>query len=299
MTAYQQIRSNKLRSVILIAAFVVVIMLIGFAFSYAYDAGPGAFGLAIVISTIMALVSYYTGDKLALLTAGAHGPLQKDDNPYIYRMVENLCITAGMPMPKIYIIQDSVPNAFATGRDPKHASIAFTTGIIELLENEELEGVTAHELSHIQNYDIRLMTIVIICVGIVSLLANWFFRFSLFGRSSSDSRNAGAVGLVFMVLGIVLIILSPIISKLIQLAVSRKREFLADASGALLTRYPEGLARALQKIDQVAAPMRNANSATAHLYISDPFGKTKHTWRNLFSTHPPINERIHALRSIA
>lgn len=298
MTAYQQIRSNKLHSVLLLLFFICIIVLIGGAFTYLYDAGPGAFVLAILLSTVMSLFSYYAGDKVALLSAGAKGPITQEDNPYVYRLVENLAITAGLPMPKVYIIDDAVPNAFATGRDPQHASVAVTTGIINLLENEELEGVIAHELSHIKNYDIRLMTIVIICVGIVSLLANWFLRLSFFGGDNRNSRTGGNIGLVLAIIGIVLIIFSPVISKIIQLAVSRKREFLADSSGVLLTRYPEGLARALEKIDSHAAPMARANAATAHLFISNPFGKERR-WRNLFSTHPPTEERIKALRSMA
>ncbi len=297
MTAYQHIRSNKRRSVLLIIGFMIIILFIGAAFAYLSDAGPGALVLAVGIATGMSLFSYYGGDKVALLTSGARGPIAKEDNPQLYRIIENLTITAGMPMPKVYIIEDSVPNAFATGRDPEHASVAFTTGLLQVLENEELEGVAAHELSHIQNYDIRVMTIVIICVGIVSLLANWFLRFSFFGNNNRSSR-AGNVGLILAIIGIVLIIFSPIISKLIQFAVSRKREYLADASGVLLTRYPEGLARALEKINMYAAPMKRANSATAHLFISNPFGKQR-KWRNLFSTHPPAAERIAALRSIA
>ncbi|MBI2415303.1 MAG: M48 family metallopeptidase [Candidatus Kerfeldbacteria bacterium] len=300
MTAYQQIASNKRRSVLLVVLFIGMILLIGWVLSYASETGPAALVFAVIIATMMSLVSYYAGDKIALFSAGAHGPIQTADQPYVYRLVENLCITAGMPLPKIYIIDDPVPNAFATGRDPQHASIAVTTGIIKLLENEELEGVIAHELSHVKNYDIRLMTIVIICVGIVSLLANFFFRFSFIGGGQRrDSRSGGNAGLVLLLVGLVLMIVSPLISKIIQLAVSRKREFLADASGALLTRYPEGLARALEKIDQHSAPLQRINSATAHLYIANPFGSTKRSWRNLFSTHPPIIERVQALRSMA
>ncbi len=297
MTAYQQIRSNKLHSVLLILFFFCIIALIGVAFTYLYDAGPGAIALAIVFSTVMSLVGYYGGDKVALLSAGAQGPITQEDNPYVYRLVENLAITAGLPMPKVYIIEDTVPNAFATGRDPKHASVAVTTGIINLLENEELEGVIAHELSHVKNYDIRFMTIVIVCVGIISLLANWFLRLSFFGGDNRNSRTSGNIGFVLAIIGIVLIIFSPVISKIIQLAVSRKREYLADSSGVLLTRYPEGLARALEKIDAHAAPMARANAATAHLFISNPFGKQRR-WRNLFSTHPPTEDRIKALRSM-
>jgi heat shock protein HtpX len=196
------------------------------------------------------------------------------------------------------VINDYSLNAFATGRDPEHASVAVTTGIVSLLENEELEGVIAHELSHVKNYDIRFMTIVIVCVGIVSLLANWFLRLSFFGGENRSSRSSGNIGLILAIIGVVLIIFSPIISKIIQLAVSRKREYLADSSGVLLTRYPEGLARALEKIDAHTAPMARANAATAHLFITNPFGKQRR-WRNLFSTHPPIEERIKALRSMA
>ena len=251
--------------------------------------------LAVIISLVMALISYYAGDKVALLTNGAHGPIKLEDNPYLYRMVENLAITAGLPMPKVYLIADTSPNAFATGRDPEHASVAVTTGILEALKNEELEGVLAHELSHIKNYDIRLMTVVIICVGIVNLLAQIFLRV---GGFSGHGRNRNQVGFAFALVGLILLIFSPIIAKLIQLAVSRKREFLADASGALLTRYPEGLARALEKIDSAGQPLQRANSATAHLFFANPFGSHRR-WLNAFSTHPPVAERVAALRSIA
>ncbi|MFA5995122.1 MAG: M48 family metallopeptidase [Patescibacteria group bacterium] len=296
MNIYQQIESNKRRSVLLVILFIVFIIALGYTFAYINDS-PGLLLLAIPISIIMSLTSYYSGDKIALWSSGAQGPIKKEANPYVYRLVENLCITAGLPMPKIYLINDSAPNAFATGRDPQHASIAMTTGIIQLLENEELEGVIAHELSHIKNYDIRLMMIVIICVGIVSLLANWFLRFSFFGRGGRRDKNGA--GLIFMLIGVILMILSPLIAKLIQLAVSRKREFLADASAVLLTRYPAGLAKALEKISAAAQPLQRTNPATAHLFIASPFGATKHSWRNLFSTHPPISERVKALRSIA
>jgi len=241
----------------------------------------------------MALGSYYAGDKMALSVSGAKGPIKKEDNPHVYRMVENLAITAGLPMPRVYIIADSAPNAFATGRDPQHASIVVTTGIVERLENEELEGVIAHELSHVKNFDIRLMTAVVVLVGIISIIAQWFFRFRLFGSNDREGRGAGPIIALF---GMIMIIVSPIIAQLIQLAISRKREFLADASGALLTRYPEGLARALEKISAYTAPMKSANSGTAHLFISNPFGR-KNIF-NLFSTHPPIEERVKALRTM-
>lgn len=297
MTTYQQIQSNKRRSSLLIALFIGFIIALIWLLSYLYDAGVVGIAFSIILSVVMALVSYFGGDKIALFTSGAHGPIKKEDNPYLYRLVENIAITAGLPMPKVYLIDDATPNAFATGRDPQHAAVAFTTGIISMLENEELEGVIAHELSHIKNYDTRLMTVVIVCVGIVSILANVFLRFGGFGGRSRDSRNPA--GLIFALAGIVLLLVSPLISKLIQLAVSRKREFLADASSALLTRYPEGLARALEKIGQSSTPLQRANSATAHLYIANPFGGQHRTFRNLFSTHPPIADRTKALRAMA
>jgi heat shock protein HtpX len=241
----------------------------------------------------MALFGYYQGDKVALSTTGAH-EIQKQDNPYVYRMVENLCITAGTACPRVYIINDPAMNAFATGRDPQHASIALTTGIIEKLTNEELEGVIAHELSHIKNYDIRLMTLVIVLVGTISIVANMFFRG--FGRRSSDDNKSG--GGILAIIGLVLIILSPIIANLIKLAVSRRREYLADASGALLTRYPEGLAKALEKIATENQPLQRASDATAHLFIASPFAEKKHSLKNLFSTHPPIADRIAKLRNM-
>ncbi|EKD76739.1 MAG: hypothetical protein ACD_43C00008G0003 [uncultured bacterium] len=296
MTAYNQISANKFRSGLLVALFFGFVLGLCVVVSYVYDGGIGGVIFATIIATVMALVGYYSGPRLALLTSGAHGPISVADNAYVYRLVENLAITAGLPMPKVYIINDPTPNAFATGRNPQTASIAFTTGIIELLENEELEGVAAHELSHIKNYDTRLMTVVIICVGLVSLLAQLFLRFGGFGGSRRSKNNTG---LVIAIIGLILLIFSPLISKLIQLAVSRKREFLADASGMLLTRYPEGLARALEKIDQHAAPLIRANQATAHLYIANPFGHSGRKFRNWFSTHPPIPDRVQALRSMA
>lgn len=299
-TLYTQISSNKRKTVILIAIFIIFIILIGWIFSQTTELGYGGLVLAALIAAIMSLVGYFSGDKVALWTAGAK-PIIKEQNPYVYRLVENLCITAGLPLPKVYIINDPAINAFATGRDPKHASMAITTGAIEKLANEELEGVIAHELSHIKNYDIRLMTIVIICVGIVALLSNWFFRISFLGGGRrSSSRSGGQAQMIIMIIGVLLLIFAPIIAQLIKFAVSRKREFLADSSGALLTRYPDGLANALEKIKQYnIEPMQKANNASAHLYISNPFGnKAKKGLAKLFSTHPPIEERIAALRGI-
>ncbi len=298
MTVYNQISANKWKSSLLVGLFFSFVIALGLVLSYSYDVGPGGVILSVIISVGMALFSYYAGDKVALLTSGAKGPIKLEDNAYLYRLVENVAITAGLPMPKVYLIQDAAPNAFATGRDPQHASVAFTTGILQLLKNEELEGVVAHELSHIKNYDTRLMTVVIICVGIVSLMAQIFLRVGSFGGHGRSRNNQ--LGLGFAVIGFVLLIFSPLISKLIQLAISRKREFLADASGALLTRYPEGLARALEKMDGVAAPLTRANAATAHLFIANPFGNHgRRRWSHWFSTHPPVADRVLALRSIA
>ena len=289
---YSQIDANKRKSVILIMVFITIILVLGWFMAEGLRYGYEMLVFVAVFAVLMSLGGYYAGDKVALSSSGAKGPIKKSDNQYVYRMVENLCIASGVQMPKIYIINDSAPNAFACGRDPEHASIALTTGIIERLENEELEGVIAHELSHIKNFDIRLMTIVVVLVGIISILVNWFYRISFFGRNRDD--RAGGV---LAIIGIIAIILSPIIAELIKLAISRKREFLADASGALLTRYPEGLASALLKISAYSAPMKSANSGTAHLFIANPFGKKNIS--KLFSTHPPIEERVKALRGMA
>jgi heat shock protein HtpX len=297
---YKQIDSNKRKSILLIFIFVIFIVLLGWIFSEVSGSGYGPLIAAAIISLLMALFSYYSGDKVALFTAGAKGPISEQENTYVYHLVENLCITAGLPIPKIYLIPDPAPNAFATGRDPAHASIALTTGIVEQLENEELEGVIAHELSHIKNYDIRLMMVVIVLVGVVALLSDWLLRFRFFGGKRNDREGGGQIGLILLLAGIVLAILSPLIAQMIKLAVSRKREFLADADGALLTRYPEGLAKALEKISAYDQPMLRANDATAHLYISNPFGaKNKNFFHNLFSTHPPAEERIKILREMA
>jgi len=297
---YSQIDSNKRKSVLLIAIFIVFIIFIGWIFAQYTEIGYFALPFAAGISIIMALSSYYGGDKVALLTSGAK-EITKEQSPYVYRMVENLSIASGMPVPRVHIIQDENINAFATGRDPKHASIAVTTGAIEKLENEELEGVLAHELSHIKNYDIRVMTIVIVLVGLVAILADIFLRMTFWGGvgHSRGSKKEGTQG-ILMVIGLIFLIISPIIAKIIQLAVSRKREFLADASGSLMTRYPQGLANALEKIkNQNIRPMKKASNATAHLFLSSPFGSTKKFMAGMFSTHPPIDERISALRKMA
>lgn len=281
----------------------VFVLFIGWFVGVYYEAGYTGIAFAAMFSIPTALASYFSSDKVALAVNGAK-PIDKDRSPEekeLYRLVENIAITAGMPVPKIHIIDDSAMNAFATGRDPEHASIAFTTGILSKLEKSELEGVAAHELSHIQNYDTRLSTIVVILVGMIALLTDFFFRFGFFfgGGRKSDS-NSGPLGGVLAIAGLVLIIFAPIIAKLISLAVSRKREFLADASGALLTRYPEGLARALVKISQDSNVLKRANNATMHLYFESPFSgkKKKNTMQKLFSTHPPTEERVEALTNM-
>ncbi len=293
---YDQIASNKRKSALLLCLFFLIIVGIGYWASYYFQNGETFLVVSVIIATVMSLASYFKGDAVALGIAKAQ-QIEEKDNPYLYHIVENLCITMGMQMPKVYLIPDPALNAFATGRDPQHASIAFTTGIVEALENEELEGVAAHELSHIKNYDIRLMTVVIICVGIIALVADYTTR-SMFwgGMRRRDDREEGGLGGILALVGLILIIIAPLISQLIQLAISRKREFLADASGALITRYPEGLARALEKI-AAGPPLRNVNRATAHLYIANPFkSDTMKSVANLFSTHPPIEERIRRLR---
>jgi len=293
---YNQIDSNKRRTWALIVIFIAIVLGLGWFIGYYFNYGPGALAMAGFISFFMTVFSYFGGDKVALWSSNAQA-VEKSDNPYLYNMVENLCITAGMPAPKIYIIPEEAINAFATGRDPKHASIAVTAGAISRLENEELEGVIAHELSHVKNYDIRLMTIVIVLVGMISILADFFFRGSLFGLGRKNDRNEG--GGILMIVGVVLIILSPIVAQLIQLAVSRRREYLADASGALLTRYPEGLARALEKISNDQAILPNVSTATAPLYISNPLKGAGKWLGGAFSTHPPVEDRIKKLRAMA
>ena len=294
---YSQITSNKRRSALLMIIFVILIIALGLVFDLAFYGEGSYVGLAfaLIISTVSATVSYFKGDKIALWTNGAK-PLAKEASPYLYRLVENLCITGGTPVPKIYIIEDPAINAFATGRKPELASIAVTRGALDQLQNEELEGVLAHELSHIKNYDIRFMTLVAVMVGAIAIMSNIFLRGHRF-MGGSGRKNSGNLFLVFMIIGIVLAILSPLIAEMIKLAISRRREYLADASGSLLTRFPEGLARALEKIRDHNQPMARANQATAHLFIASPFSGKKLS--SFFSTHPPVEDRIKKLRGMA
>jgi len=297
MTLYSQISANKRRTALYLGLFLVTVVALGWLFSYVYNS-PIILYIAVVFSLFQALVSYYSGDSIALAVSGAQ-PIVKKDNPELWRLVENLTITAGLPMPRVFIIDDPAPNAFATGRDPKHASIAVTTGLLNVLNKTEIEGVVAHELSHIGNFDIRLMTVVVVLVGVISLLSSIFLRSQFFGFGRrSDREEGGQLGLIIFAISIVGAILAPIAATLIQLAISRKREFLADSSGALLTRYPEGLANALEKISGYKQPMFRANSATAHLYISNPLGPKESYLSKLFSTHPPIEERVRILKQM-
>lgn len=274
--------------------FFVVIIALGYFISYYYNS-PAILYVAVIFSLFMNIASYWWSDKIVLSMSGAK-EAKHDEYEDLYHIVENLSITAGLPMPKVYIINDSSPNAFATGRNKDHAVVAVTTGLLQILNKTELEGVIAHELSHIGNKDILLSTVIVVLVGFVSILANMFMRGNF--RGSRDNDKGGNI---LAIVGIIFVILSPIFAKLIQLAISRKREFLADADGILLTRYPEGLASALLKISQVGIPMQHANNATAHLFIANPFGLPAQTGgagkkvAGLFSTHPPVEERIKSL----
>ena len=300
-TIYNQVDSNVRKSWLLISIFIIAIILIGYVFSYALN-NPGILYFAVGFSVISSFISYWYSDKIVLAMSAAT-EVKHEDNPELYHIVENLCITAGLPVPKIYIINDTAPNAFATGRDPEHAVIAVTTGLLQKLEKIELEGVIAHELSHVGNRDILIATLVTVMVGVIVLLADGFRRWTFFGRRGrSNDREGGQLQLIIFVVAIVLSILAPLFASLMQLAISRKREFLADADGALLTRYPEGLARALEKISQDREPLEVANRATAHLYIASPFKENEkgkiNFFTKLFMTHPPIEERVAALRGL-
>ncbi|MFC1632635.1 M48 family metallopeptidase [Patescibacteria group bacterium] len=299
-TTYTHIGKNKWKSFFLIGFFVVLIIAIGALFGWIYPEWQiVAPTLAVLFVVPSALVSYFSSDKIALALNGAK-PLAEEDSlqaKKIHNMVENLSITAGLPKPKVYIIDDPSPNAFATGRNPEHGSIALTTGLIEKLEKAELEGVIAHELSHVGNYDILFGTIVVVLVGLIAYMSHFILRANFLGRRSSNS-NHGNAGAILVIIGLVLAILAPLIAQLIKFAVSRKREYMADASGALLTRYPEGLAGALEKISAYPEPMRRTNSATMHLYLAGAKGKKGEKTFRLFSTHPPIEERIKRLREM-
>ncbi|HVE80682.1 MAG TPA: M48 family metalloprotease [Candidatus Dormibacteraeota bacterium] len=291
---YSQIAANKRKTFLLMAVFVAFVSTIGYIFAQGYS-NPGIFYFVGIGALVYSIVTYFMSAKIALGMSGAH-PIAKKDAPQLYRMVENLSITAGLPMPKVYLIDDPAPNAFATGRNPNNAVVAVTTGLIERLEDEEVEGVLAHEMAHIGNYDIRLMSVTAALVSIISLLSDFFFHANFFGGEEDSSPNP-----IFFIVGIVMALLAPLIATVIQLAVSRRREYLADATAALLTRYPEGLASALEKISAAHEPVHHASTATAHLYIASPFGPGKGVTggiARLFSTHPPAEDRIAKLRAM-
>lgn len=296
---YSEISKNKWNSAFLIFFFSLFIILLGYIFSMAMGY-PAIFGMvfAFIVSIIMILISYYTGDQ-AILSMSHAKPVSRKDDPFLVNTVEGLAIAAGIPEPKIYMIEEPSINAFATGRDPQHASITVTSGCRQRLKREELEGVIAHEMSHIKNYDIRHMMLVAVLVGVVMIFSDFMLRSFLWGRGGDREGKGGSLQLVFILLAIVLAILAPIIAQLIKLAISRKREYLADASGAQLTRYPQGLANALKKIrDDHDKVVDTANKGTAHLYIENPLRNAKGFVNDMFSTHPPIDDRIKKLEAM-
>jgi heat shock protein HtpX len=294
-TLYNQADRNIRLTWIYITGFLLFIIGVGYVFAGAMG-NSGILYAAVIFSVAMSFGSYWWSDKIVLAMSKAK-EINHDNNRELYHLVENLCITAGLPVPKIFVIEDSAPNAFATGRDPQHAVVCVTTGILSKLEKTELEGVLAHELSHVGNRDILLSTVVVVLVGFVALMADWFRHWAFWGGKSRDNNSEGGqLRLILMVAAVILSVLAPIAALLMQLAISRKREFLADADGALLTRYPEGLARALEKISTDQEPLEAANRATAHLFIVNPFKGSKVS--KLFSTHPPIEDRVKALRGM-
>ena len=292
---YEQRASNIRRTWALVAGFLAMAIAVGYAFSWYYQDSSILY-FAVIAAIATNFYAFWASDKLVLSLNHAR-PATREEFFDFYTVTENLAITAGLPMPKLYVIDDQAPNAFATGRDEKHAVVCATTGLLALMTRSELEGVIGHELSHVKNRDILLMTVAVVLAGFVAILANLFLRLSFWGAGRRDDRNDNALLMILAVIGIILV---PLAAKLIELAVSRRREYLADASSALLTRYPDGLASALRKIGGYAAPMRSANLATAHLFIGDPFGAkegggTSGWVERLFSTHPPIEDRVKAL----
>lgn len=291
---YKTQESNITKTWALMLGFLIFVVFVGWFLSYYYSS-PEILYFFVALSLIMNFTSYWFSDKIVLKISGAK-PVTREEYFDLYTIVENLSITTGISMPRIYVINEEAPNAFATGRNEKHSAIAVTIGLLRILNKAELEGVIAHELAHIQNRDILLQSVVVVLVGLVTLVSDFFIRSAFFGHRDNDNKAGG----IMMIVGIVLMILSPIIATIIQLAISRKREFLADSTGALMTRYPEGLASALQKISASDVPMRKANHATAHLYISDPFDDVEEKKKTsflhkLFMTHPPVEERVEAL----
>ncbi|MBU0687823.1 MAG: zinc metalloprotease HtpX [Candidatus Margulisbacteria bacterium] len=301
---YDQIASNKRKTWIFLILFVLFIVLVGYVFGMAMsDDALGPMGVFGVIAIFFGIMGYFFSGNMVMAVSRAK-QIKKEDNPELFRVVENMSIAAGIPQPKVYIIDDSAPNAFAAGRDPKHAMVAVTTGLLDKLERTELEGVIAHEISHIRNYDVKLMSLVAILAGTVALLSDIFLRWTFWGggRRRSKSDGGGQLQLIMFVVAIALALLAPLIAVIIKMEISRKREYLADASGAMLTRYPEGLARALEKISLDKEPLEAANKATAHMYIINPLkefkGSPRGWFSGMFQTHPPVEERIAALRAM-
>jgi heat shock protein HtpX len=300
---YEQIAANKRRTVLIIAAFVLLVVAVVEAINYL--TGGGIIGLVIagVIALVGSVGAYYNSDKVALAMSRAH-PADPREYARYHNIVEGLCIASGLPKPRLYIVDDPAPNAFATGRNPQHAAVAVTTGLLEKMNRVELEGVLAHELSHIRNYDILVSTITVTLVGVVALLSDFFLRFMFWGgrRDRNDSNDSGPLGAILAILGIVLLVLAPLVARLMQLALSRRRESLADASGVTMTRYPPGLISALKKLQEDSSVVHTASKATAHLWIEEPLetepSKPGARINRLFSTHPPLEERIKALESM-
>ena len=306
---YEVQSANKIKSAVIVVLFLAFTFLATYILATAFGiysgyrpGGLGFFGIALIVSGISTFISYYYSDKIVLGISGARPATSQEDKLFT-QVIENLCIGAGIPKPKLYVINDTAPNAFATGRDPKHAVICATTGLLSKLNRTELEGVLGHELTHVRNYDTRLLSLVSVMVGLVALLGDWFLRSMWWGgRSRDNDREGNGFESIILVLGIIFAILSPIIAQLIQLAISRRREFIADAGSVEITRQPQGLISALEKISKDEEPLEAANKATAHLYIVNPFknGTNKAVARlsNLFNTHPPISERVKILKNM-
>lgn len=298
MDIHSQISSNKAKSYVLMSGFAIVVVLLTYVFGQVMGYGSGFVWIGVVFAIVSNFVGYYYGDKIVLSMSGARPADRKRDFD-LFTVTENLCIATGLPQPKLYVIEDSAMNAFATGRDPEHAVVCATTGLIQRLDRRELEGVIAHELSHVKNYDIRFMVVVSVLVGTVVFLADMFMRSLWWGGSRRRNDREGGQGL-FLIIGIVLAILTPILATVVKLAISRQREYLADASGALITRNPDALADALLKLRGDREVLEAATNATAHLYISNPFKEKKFAawFSGLFNTHPPIEERVKRLRAM-
>lgn len=294
---YDQIASNKLRSILLVIAFVALVALVGYVFGQATNWGYTGFVLALLFAFAMSFGSYWYSDKIVLAISRAR-PVDRDVEPYLVNTIEGLAIAAGLPVPAAYVIDDPSPNAFATGRNPEHAAIAVTTGLVQMMNRQELEGVLAHELAHVKNYDTLLSTLAAVLAGSVTLISEWMLRSFWWGGGRRRNNDSGQLGAILIVVALVLAILAPVAATLIRLAISRKREYLADASGALLTRYPPGLASALRKIAADPHQLAAANKATASLYIVNPLKRIGGSMNSLFNTHPPLEDRISRLEAM-